>query len=179
MEQFPIYEFIQDYDIRETIYNRGMGGYTTLEMLQYMEVMIYDLKPAKVFLNIGTNDLNVPDYSLEDLMVRCETIVKQIKEHLPECKIYFMAYYPINGDYDFGDDNMKQVLKIRTNTRINKANQALERMAVNNNIKFININGTLYDDNGNLKQEYSIEGMHMYPNGYRAILEDLMKYVRE
>lgn len=26
MEQFPIYEFLQNYDINETIYNRGMGG---------------------------------------------------------------------------------------------------------------------------------------------------------
>ncbi len=179
MEQFPIYEFIQDYDIGETIYNRGVGGFTTAQMLQYMDTMIFDLKPSKVFLNIGTNDLNVPDYSPEAFMGRCETIVKEIKEHLPECKIYYMAYYPVNGDDDFGDENMKQVLKIRTNSRINEANYALEQMAVKNNIKFININGNLYDGNGNLRQEYSIEGMHMYPNGYHAILEDIMKYVRE
>ena len=29
MEQFPIYEFLQDFDLPLTIYNRGVGGYTT------------------------------------------------------------------------------------------------------------------------------------------------------
>lgn len=179
MEQFPIYEFIQDYDIRETIYNRGIGGFTSSEMLGYLEEMIFELEPSKVFLNIGTNDLNAPDYSLEALMERCERIVQQIKEKLPECKIYYMAYYPINGAYDFGDDNMKEVLKIRTNNRIGQANQALEQMAIKNNIKFINVNGNLYDKDGNLKKEFSVEGMHMYANGYHAILEDVLKFVRE
>ncbi len=179
MEQFPIYEFIQDYDIRETIYNRGIGGFTSSEMLGYLEEMIFELEPSKVFLNIGTNDLNAPDYSLEALMERCERIVKQIKAKLPECKIYYMAYYPINGEYDFGDDNMKEVLKIRTNHRIGEANQALEQMALKNNITFINVNGNLYDKDGNLKKEYSVEGMHMYANGYHAILEDVLKFVRE
>ena len=179
MEQFPIYEFIQDYDIKEIIYNRGIGGFTTTQMLPCLDVMVYELKPFKVFINIGTNDLNEVDYSLVALMGRCETIVKQIKEHLPECKIYYMAYYPINGEYDFGNEDMKQTLKIRTNKRIDEANFALEQMAKNNHINFININRNLYDENGNLKSEYSIEGMHMYANGYHAILEDLMKYVRE
>lgn len=179
MEQFPIYEFIQDFDIGETIYNRGIGGFTTSQMLQYMDVMVYDLKPAKVFINIGTNDLNSPNYSLEALMERCEMIVKQIKDHVPKCKIYYMAYYPVNGEYDFGDEDMKQVLKIRTNKRINEANSALEQMAEKNQIHFININRNLYDRSGNLKPEYSIEGMHMYGNGYHAILEDLLRFVRE
>lgn len=179
MEQFPIYEFIQDFDIGETIYNRGVGGFTTVQMLQYMDVMVFDLKPSKVFLNIGTNDLNVSDFSLEALMGRCENIVKQIKEHLPECKIYYMAYYPVNGDYDFGDDNMRELLKIRTNSRIREANGALEELAARNNIKFIDVNRNLYDEKENLKPEYSIEGMHMYPNGYQAILEDILKFVRE
>lgn len=41
------------------------------------------------------------------------------------------------------------------------------------------MNQNLYDDNGNLKKEYSVEGMHMYASGYHAILEDLLIYVRE
>lgn len=179
MEQFPIYEFLQDYDIKETIYNRGVGGFTTTLMSEYMDIMVYELKPSKVFLNIGTNDLNAADYTKEALMERCEWIVRQIQKHLPECKIYYMAYYPVNGEYDFGDENMKQALKVRTNDRIREANAGLEQLASRNNIKFINVNKNLSDSAGNLKQEYSIEGMHIYPNGYQAIFEDIMKYVRE
>lgn len=48
MEQFPIYEFLQDFDLPYTIYNRGIGGYTTQELLENMDVCIYALKPAYI-----------------------------------------------------------------------------------------------------------------------------------
>lgn len=58
MEQFPIYEFIQDFDIDRVIYNRGIGGYTAAEMMEALEECIFELEPARLFLNIGTNDFN-------------------------------------------------------------------------------------------------------------------------
>ncbi|MDF2514371.1 MAG: hypothetical protein K0S04_4237 [Herbinix sp.] len=99
MEQFPIYEFIQDYDIKETIYNRGVGGYTTMELLEVLDTLVFDLEPSKIFINIGTNDLNLPDYTTEGLIKRYETILRRIIQRLPQVKIYVMAYYPVNGEY--------------------------------------------------------------------------------
>ena len=179
MEQFPIYEFILDYNIKETIYNRGIGGYTTQEMKDELDTMIFDLEPSKIFINIGTNDLSLPDYTKEVLIDRYEEILDEIKERLPQTKLYILAYYPVNGDYDFGNEFAKQWLQVRTNKRINEANEALEQMAEKYQAKFININRNLLDENHNLKHEFSIEGVHMYANGYQAILEDLMSYVRE
>lgn len=179
MEQFPIYEFIQDYDIRATIYNRGVGGFTTADMLTELDHMVYALEPSKIFINIGTNDLNAIDYTKEGLMERYKIILTNIMEHLPDAKIYVMAYYPINGVHDFNNPSMKEALKIRTNTRIQEANEAVEALAISLGLKFINVNRNLYDSDGNLKYQYSIEGMHMYANGYRAILDDLMIYVLE
>ena len=62
MEQFPLYEFLQDDDLHCTLYNRGIGGFTTTELLEAMDECILELQPAHLFLNIGTNDLNGPDY---------------------------------------------------------------------------------------------------------------------
>jgi len=179
MEQFPIYELMQDCGIKETIYNRGIGGYTTVEMLEVLDTVVFDLEPSKIFINIGTNDLNLPDFTMEGLIGRYMAILERIMERLPQAKIYVMAYYPVNGAYDFGNPYMKEALKIRTNARIDEANQAVEKMAGRLGLKFINVNKNLYDGAGNLKHQYSVEGMHMYANGYHAILEDLMKYVRE
>ncbi|ALU37026.1 hypothetical protein CLCOS_31670 [Clostridium coskatii] len=33
------------------------------------------------------------------------------------------------------------------------------------------------DEEGNLKEEFSIEGIHMWPNGYSVILENMKKYL--
>ncbi len=94
MEQFPIYEFLQDFDLPYTIYNRGIGGYTTTEMLKVMDVCIYDLAPRAVFLNIGTNDLNEPDSVQEDMMSRLKAILEGIQMHLPNARLYLLAFDP-------------------------------------------------------------------------------------
>ena len=179
MEQFPIYEFIQNYDINATIYNRGIGGYTTFEMIKALDTMVFDLKPSKIFINIGTNDLNDKDCSIDELVKRYEEILNKIIQRLPNTMIYVMAYYPINSEHDFGNEFMKQVLMIRTNERIQAANKAIEEMSNRLGIRFIDVNQNLKDDKGNLKAEYSVDGMHMYASGYQAILEDLLKYIKE
>ena len=46
-------------------------------------------------------------------------------------------------------------------------------------INFKIINRNLKDDRGRLKAEYTIEGLHINEAGYRAIYDDLMRYVKE
>lgn len=179
MEQFPIYEFIQDFDIKETIYNRGVGGYTTEEMQKVLDTLIFELEPAKIFINIGTNDLNLPDYTLEGLIERYEMILSEIRKHLPQAKVYVMAYYPVNPDHDFGNPYMREALQVRTNARISEANEAVRELAEKLGLSFINLNANLMDKEGNLQHQFSVEGMHMYASGYQAILADLMRYVTE
>ena len=43
---------------------------------------------------------------------------------------------------------------------------------------FIDANAGLCDADGNLKAEYTVEGMHMYANGYRAVLQNLLPTLR-
>lgn len=179
MEQFPIYEFMQDYDIQETIYNRGVSGFTSSEMILALDTLIFELEPKKIFINIGTNDLSAPDYTAEELIGRYEYILEQIKTRLPETKVYVMAYYPCNCDYDFGNEEAREWVRQRPNAKVIEANEALKAMAERCQVRFIDINNNLYDEDKNLKSEYSIEGVHMYANGYRAVLEDLMEYVKE
>lgn len=179
MEQFPIYEFLLDYDIKETIYNRGVSGFTSSEMILALDTLIFELEPKKIFINIGTNDLSSPDYKVEELIGRYEYILDQIKSRLPETKVYVMAYYPCNCDYDFGNEAAREWVRQRPNAKVIEANEALEAMTKRYQVRFIDINKNLYDKDNNLKSEYSIEGVHMYANGYRAVLDDLLEYVKE
>ena len=47
-----------------------------------------------------------------------------------------------------------------------------------NGAVFIDANAGLCDADGNLKAEYTVEGMHMYANGYRAVLQNLLPTLR-
>lgn len=178
MEQFPIYEFLQDFDIPKVIYNRGIGGYTTTEMMETLDECIYALEPSRLFLNIGTNDFNTPDYREEELMERYGMILSKIRERLPEVQIYLMAYYPIN-ELVSDDPRMKEVFKNRTNAKLLSANKAVEKLAAEYDARYIDVNTGLYDADGRLKIEFTIEGMHMYANGYRAVLTELLPYLLE
>lgn len=179
MEQFPIYEFLQDFDLPYHIYNRGIGGFTTVEMLEVMEECVYSLEPAHIFLNIGTNDINMENYTLEQLISRYETILKNIMLHLPDTKIYLLAYYPVNEPIGLSYPELRETFEQRTNQRINEANEAVKSLAEHYGIEFYDLNRGIKDKNGNLKAEYTIEGMHMYANGYRKVLEELIPILNE
>lgn len=174
MEQFPINEFLLDFHLSYTIYNRGVGGFTTNELLSNMHECIFDLKPKYIFINIGTNDMNDPQYDVETLILNYTEILRQIQANLPHAKIYLLAYYPINAEAGENHPIMKHLLKVRTNQRINEANHRFEKLAKNMNLTYLDLNKNIMDENGNLKAEYTIEGMHMYANGYKMILDELL-----
>ena len=178
MEQFPIEEWVKELgQDAPIVYNRGVGGYRTTDLLPILDACVFELEPRKVFINIGTNDLSDPDIPIEKVMEQYDRIIAQIEEKLPGVMIYMMAYYPIN--YDAAAEEMKPCLLIRTNEKIRTANEQVEKLAAKHGQKYINVNAPLMDEQGRLKAEYTIEGMHIKPEGYRAIFDDVMKYVRE
>lgn len=180
MEFFPIDEMKQTLEKNCIIYNRGIAGFVTTELLNSMDECIFELQPSKIFINIGTNDMNTPDYRKENLIENYDKILNQINEMLPNCRVYVMAYYPVNAKADFPgvDKEFKENrFKTRTNAVILEANEAVEELAKKYNYEFINVNDGLMDEEGNLKEEFSIEGIHMWPNAYSVILENMKKYL--
>ena len=181
MEQFPMHELLMDEEMDCLIYNRGIGGFTTEDMLENMQEQIYGTEPSKIFINIGTNDMGKPDYTLEKLMDNYKKILEQIKEHLPETEIYMMAYYPVN-EVDKktvlpDEEWANHMFDNRNNFNIRLANQAVKQLAEKMGCRYIDVNEGLYDETGRLKKEFTLEGVHMYANGYRVVLSNLKKYL--
>lgn len=177
MEMFPINKLLEEHGDDTIIYNRGIGGYVTNELLQVTDVCITDLKPKKVFLNIGTNDLSNPRIPISQMIENYDRILCKIEEALPQAVIYLMAYYPVN--YEAAAEEMKECLKIRTNEKIERANEEVKKLAQKHGQHYIDVNKNLKDEQGRLKAEYTIEGMHINEEGYAAIYDDVMRYVKE
>ena len=181
MEMFPVEELVKEKQIDMIIYNRGIGGFITDELLENIDTCILDLKPSKLFINIGTNDRGKPDYKLEKLMDNYKKILEQIKEHLPETEIYMMAYYPVN-EVDKkavlpDEEWANHMFDNRNNFNIRLANQAVKQLAEKMGCRYIDANEGLYDESGRLKKEFTLEGVHMYANGYRVVLSNLKKFL--
>jgi lysophospholipase L1-like esterase len=89
-----------------------------------------------------------------------------------------MAYYPVNELDKVPEGEWGRMAFVnRTNENITKANQRVEKLAQKLHYHFINVNEGLADENGRLKKEYTVEGIHMYANAYQLILQNMMPYL--
>ena len=180
MEQFPINEIAMSMGVDKIIYNRGIGGTTTDEFLEHIDTVLLDLAPSKVFINIGTNDINERsdgEYWQDHLLRNYEKILAILKEQLPKTEVYMMAYYPVNPDIPDAPEQTKYAFKTRTNAAIDATNAKLAVLAENTGCHFIDCNAGLRDEDGNQKAEFSKEGLHMYPAAYLEVFKALRPYL--
>lgn len=182
MEQFPINELMMTERIDRIIYNRGIGGFTTADMLENMDVQIFDVEPSKIFINIGTNDISYADAPFDDvlsyMLKNYSDILGQIKTRLPDAQVYVMAYYPVNETDKVPEGEWGKYMFVnRNNHNLPAANAAVKALAEQFGYQYIDVNDGLTDDRGMLKKEYTIEGIHMYANGYRVVLNNMKPYL--
>ncbi|WP_242843830.1 MULTISPECIES: GDSL-type esterase/lipase family protein [Clostridia] len=181
MEHFPIEEFCIAEGIQSIIYNRGVGGFTTDDFLRNIHTVLLELDPSRVFINIGTNDISesiAPDGDwLNHLITNYDCILTQLKAQKPNCDVYLMAYYPTNQAVIAGSPFSKQTFGLRTQENINKANREVEKLAVRYGYHYINANAGLADVDGDLKAEYTTDGVHMTPDAYFQVFRNLKPYL--
>lgn len=178
MELFPVCEYCMDAGIRGPVYNRGIGGYVTDEFLKALDVMLLDLEPSRVFINIGTNDISAQPGG-EPWQVHLEknyrAILSALKEKLPEATVYMMAYYPVNPDTPGGKQNPGLV--VRTNAALEEANRMVALLAREFGYHYIDVNDGLKDEQGRLLAEHTQDGMHFDAEAYRSVFERLLPYL--
>lgn len=169
-EQFIVSEFFSEH----SVINRGISGDTTDGVLKRLEESVFDIEPSKIFLMIGTNDLGngkEPEYIVNNI----DTIIVKIHERLPETKIFIESIYPVRKD---GDNKIKKrMVGKRNNESINQINERIIKIADQYHITYIDIHSLLQDKYGNLKFEYTVEGLHLTPIGYVTVVEEIEKYI--
>lgn len=180
MEQFPITEMAISAGITKPVYNRGIGGTTTDDFLREIDTVLLDLQPAKVFINIGTNDMTDRVYGdkwKDHLAENYEKIIKTAVEKIPGVEIYCMAYYPTNRHLPGQTEWQWGMLKDRSPENIAECNDRVRAIAEKYGQHYINVNDGLYDENGEQKTEFAIDGVHMYAAAYEIVFNNVKKYI--
>lgn len=165
---------LEKYYSNYNVVNSGISGNTTSDILSDMENRVYKYNPSKVFLLIGTNDIE-RKISEDETIANIKKIVEKIRKHRPYAKIYVESIYPIN-DTDSNKIDHKMV-GIRTNKIINKYNKNIKKYCDSNNISYINIYNNLIDNDNNLKLEYTRDGLHISDDGYKVITKTIKYYL--
>lgn len=178
-EFFPVAEIAKHFGFEKTIYNRGVAGFTSVELLEAIDECILQLEPRAMFINIGTNDLSREASPFANLMANYREIIRMTRERLPEIRIYMMSYYPVNLTVDFGmpEDAKKGMFGIRTNAAIAEANEAVKQLAAEMGCEYIDVNEGMTDENGDLRADFAIEGMHMWATAYVQVFKNMLPYL--
>lgn len=179
MEHFPINEILVNRGLGLAIYNRGISGYTIPELLESMDEQIFDLEPSVIFINIGTNDISRPEETEDDLYRDYKEVLQQIKEKLPFAKVYMMAYYPVNPGLASEIKAWPEAAEAAglRKERLPWADEVVKKLSEEFGYEYIDVNEGLYDEKGELRRELSTDGIHMWPEAYEIIFDNMMDYL--
>lgn len=171
---FEMYN-VDKYFEGKHVVNSGISGNRTRDILANMDKRVYRYNPSTVFLLIGTNDFIDEGFTVENTVTNIGKIVDGIKENRPYTDINVISLLPINN----GDDdkiNHGMVGK-RNNEDIKKINNGVKNLCEEKKVTYIDLNSLLVDDNGDFDINYTTEGLHITPEGYTIITNELMKYI--
>lgn len=154
------------------VYNSGIAGNMTKDILENMENRVFAYNPTKVFILIGTNDLVYSGLDNDGIKNNIEEIINKIYEKNSNTKIYLESIYPVNNSIN------KEIVETRTNENIKDLNNKIGKIC-NNKCTYINMYDNLTDKNGNMKRIYTVDGLHLNKIGYKVITNKLIKYLDE
>ena len=155
------------WDIKELfglkVRNCGVNG---ISMVEYREQILEKnlLKcNSKIYVIFGgTNDI-VYDRTPQQILEELKILVKYIKSNDNNSNIYYIETLNVNGRYD------------RDNKTINELNSYIKQNFPQG-VKYISAD-EMNDENGNLKESYTVDGLHLSEAGYEKLKEILEKNI--
>lgn len=154
-------EMFQGYKVN----NLGIRGINTI---QYNN-MIFEKELIKnigkyVFLMAGTNDIVINNWKKEDTLLWINESIRYIEEMNRNTKIFFLEVPKVISR---ADRNNKIIEELNTYLKDN----------LESRIEYISLE-KLEDKFGNLKLEYTYDGLHFNEKGYQKLLEILQEEIK-
>ena len=169
IEYYPLQELL---GTSKAIVNRGIRGYQTGLLLDNLDAHLYSDAVDQIVLLIGTNDIG-KDVPMNEALNNLESVIQTISRDYPLSQIKLVSILPVNEGEDF-----KQTVYIRTNEKIKAWNQAYQNLAsAYMQVEFVPVFENLLDQKGQLKSDFTTDGLHLSVSGYQALSSTLKKYI--
>lgn len=154
-EQFP----------NEVIINRGISGDTTIGVLERIQNVI-DLRPSKIFLMVGVNDL-YKGRSIDSIAENYNSILEKLQNELPTTEIFIESVLPVNEKLLVSNVTNKDVLIV---------NNKIKELASDYGMTYIDIHSMLVREKG-LSTEFTSDGLHPNGKAYSVWVDSIEKYI--
>ena len=169
IEYYPLQELL---GTSKTIVNRGIRGYQTGLLQKNLDAHLYGDGVDQIVLLIGTNDIG-KDVPMNEALNNLESVIQTISRDYPLSQIKLVSILPVNEEEDF-----KQTVYIRTNEKIKVWNQAYQELAsAYMQVEYVSVFDKLLDQEGQLKSDYTTDGLHLSVSDYQALSNTLKKYI--
>lgn len=169
IEYYPLQELL---GTSKNIVNRGIRGYQTGLLRENLDAHLYGDAVDQIVLLIGTNDIG-KDVPMNEALNNLESVIQSISRDYPLSQIKLVSILPVHQGEEY-----KQTVYIRTNKKINAWNQAYQDLAsAYMQVEFVPVFENLLDQEGQLKADYTTDGLHLSVAGYQALSNTLKKYI--
>ncbi|AFZ57718.1 lipolytic protein G-D-S-L family [Anabaena cylindrica PCC 7122] len=142
--------------------NQGISGETSDGLLKRLD--LFDrTQPEIIFVMIGINDL-IRGVSDEEILANQRQIIRYLRRKHPQAKIVAQSILPHGGE-EATWEGREKLLAI-PNSRIRNLNDELQGIATQQGIRYLNLHPLFTDKQGNLRREFTTDGLHLNPQGY-------------
>lgn len=150
--------------------NFGWGGDTTQNIIWRLENGELDgVNPKVIVILAGTNNVGRDpgdDTKITDITKGIKAVIDRCRQKAPRAKIILTAIFPRN-------DNVAVI------PTINRINENIARFADGKQIRFLNINDKLADQNGILFEGLTVDKLHLSLKGYQIWADALKPLLRK
>lgn len=136
---------------RVSIANRGIGGDTTEGMLRRLET-VRKLKPSKVFLMAGINDLSWYGRPVAEVFQRYTRLIDALRQG--GAQVYVQSTLKVGP-----------LFPSQTNVAVTELNDQLRGYCAQGHCRYIDLNPVLAPQ-GVLAQDYTYDQLHLTPAAY-------------
>jgi lysophospholipase L1-like esterase len=131
-------------------------------VLRRLDNSVFDCAPTDLFILIGINDLN-SGRTVDSMEAGYRELLKRVREKRPDLRIVVQSVLPTRGDH------------AKQNAPVVDFNQRLKKMAPEFNCAFLDLHSLLRDADGQLKAEFTEDGLHLTEPAYLVWRAQILK----
>ena len=153
------------------VVNRGISGDVIPGLRDRIDPLIAG-KPAKIFIMCGVNDIS-HHLTTDSIAHDMDLLIEKIQTESPDTKIYLQSVLPFNMDVRVWQNLVGKEQQARD------INARYEEIAKQRGVTWINLYPLMVDENGNLREEFTNDGLHLLGPAYMVWRDAVLPYVTE
>lgn len=155
--------------------NQGISGEVSNGLLQRLD--FFDrTQPDMILVMVGINDL-IRGLEDQEILTNYRQIISYLRRKHPQAEIVIQSILPHGAEGTTWEG--KEKLLAIPNSRIRKLNQELNNIATKKGARYLNLHPLFTDQQGNLRSNFTTDGLHLSPPGYLVWRTALQMYTNQ